>query len=45
MSEPEGRANHQYGAFSFLATEWRVLIGAGSFAIDVKLPTTWMVHQ
>ena len=28
MSEPEGRANHRYGSFSFLATQWRAVIGA-----------------
>ena len=28
MSESEGRANHEHGAFSFLATQWRALIGA-----------------
>jgi hypothetical protein len=28
MSEPTGRANHKHGAVAFLATQWRVLIGA-----------------
>jgi hypothetical protein len=45
MSEPEGRANHQHGAFSFLATKWRALIGADVFAISSMLRTAWMVHQ
>ena len=30
MSEPEGRVNHQHGSVSFLATQWRVVIGANS---------------
>ena len=45
MSEPEGRANHEHGSFSFLATKWRALIGADPFAIG----STWLddteVHQ
>jgi hypothetical protein len=45
MSEPEGRANHQHGAFAFLATEWRALIGADAFAIGSVLPAIWLVHQ
>ena len=45
VSEPEGRANHQHGSFSFLATKWRALIGA-RFVVDGSvLPTTWVVHQ
>ena len=45
MSELTGRANHQHGAFSFLATQWRPLIGAGVSAIGLWSPTTWMAHQ
>ena len=45
MSEPEGRANNEHGSVSFLATQWRALIGADRFATDVMWPTTWRVHR
>ena len=43
VSEPGGRANHEYG--SFLATKWRALIGVGLLASGSVSPTSWMVHQ
>ena len=45
MSEPEGRANHEHGSFSFLATQWRALIGADPFATGVMWPKTREVRQ
>ena len=45
MSEPEGRANHEHGSVSFLATKWRAVIGVDSFGSSMTLSLTWMVHQ
>ena len=44
MSEP-WRANHEYGALSFLATQWRALVGAGALATGFGLLGTWMERQ
>ena len=44
MSERQ-RANHQYGAVSFLATQWRALIGANPAADDQAKPQTRITHQ
>ncbi len=45
MSETGGRANRQHGSFSFLATKWRVFIGADGLALDSMWPKTRVVHQ
>ena len=45
MSEPAGRANHKHGAVAFLATQWRVLIGARPFTSGVMVPAIRKVHQ
>jgi hypothetical protein len=45
MSESGGRANHEHGVFSFLATQWRAFIGADRLAIDLTRPTTKAVRQ
>ena len=39
------RANHRNGSVSFLATQWRVLIGANVVAVGLLLPTDLAVHQ
>jgi hypothetical protein len=45
MSESAGRANHEHGSVSFLATKWRGLIGADVLAADVMLLIAGLASQ
>ncbi len=45
MSEPEGRANHDHGSVSFLATKWRALIGARKPGTEAVVTTSQVVHR